>query len=98
MKQPPRQRPVLDERDQQIKIHSQSHALSFTASAAQILTILCLLKGNLAWLGSLSLLFFACAAEFYYMHKQYEETLYLGVSIVMGLIGVALLLWFVFMG
>ena len=57
MKQPLRQRPVKDERDEQIDTHSKSEALDFMIAATQVLTIMCLIKGNPAWKGSLALLF-----------------------------------------
>ena len=57
MKQPPRQRPLKDERDQQIETQSRSYALEFVTAAAQIVTVMCLVKGNPAWKGSLSILF-----------------------------------------
>ena len=40
------QRPVKNECDKQIETRSRSHALDFVAAAAQILTILCIVKGN----------------------------------------------------
>ena len=49
MKQPLRQRPVKDERDEQIDTHSKSEALDFMIAATQVLTIMCLIKGNPAW-------------------------------------------------
>ena len=61
MKQPPRQRPLKDERDQQIETQSRSYALEFVTAAAQIVTVMCLIKGNPAWKGSLSILFFGIA-------------------------------------
>ena len=64
MKQPPRQRPVKDERDEQIDTHSKSEALDFMIAATQVLTIMCLIKGNPAWKGSLALLFIGGAARF----------------------------------
>ncbi len=54
MKQPPRQRPVKDERDEQIGLQAKSHSLEYVIAATQILTIMCLIKGNPAWKGSLS--------------------------------------------
>ena len=61
MKQPPRQRPYKDERDEQIETHSRSAALD----ATQILTIMCLIKGNSAWKGSLALLFIGGAVSLF---------------------------------
>ena len=83
MKQPPKQRPVKDERDEQIMI-----------AATQILTIMCLIKGNPAWKGSLALLFIGGAARLFYKYDKYEEKPYIQVGIGLGLIGVALFVWF----
>ena len=94
MKQPPGQRPARDERDEQIDIHSKSAALEFVIAATQILTIMCLIKGNPAWKGSLALLFIGGAAALFYKYDKYEEKPYLKVGIALGLIGVALLVWF----
>ena len=65
MKQPPRQRPYKDERDEQIETHSRSAALDFVVAATQILTIMCLIKGNSAWKGSLALLFIGGALSLF---------------------------------
>ena len=65
MKQPPRQRPYKDERDEQIETHSRSAALDFVVAATQILTIMCLIKGNSAWKGSLALLFIGGAVSLF---------------------------------
>lgn len=55
-------RPYKDERDQEIQIKSENHALEFVVVTTQILTIICLFKGNPAWKGSLSLHFIGAAA------------------------------------
>lgn len=94
MKQPPKQRPVKDERDQQIDTHSRSTALDFMIAATQILTIMCLIKGNAAWRGSFALLFFGAAAQLFYKYEQYREKPYIQIGIVLGLIGVGLFVWF----
>lgn len=94
MKQPPKQRPVKDERDEQIDCHSKSTALEFVIAATQILTIMCLLKGNSAWKGSLALLFIGAAACLFYKYDQYKEKPYIQVGIGLGLIGIALFIWF----
>ena len=65
MKQPPRQRPYKDERDEQIETHSRSAALDSVVAATQILTIMCLIKGNPAWKGSLALLFIGGAVSLF---------------------------------
>ena len=44
MKQPPRQRPIKDECDEQIDTHSKSEALDFMIAATQVLTIMCLIE------------------------------------------------------
>lgn len=94
MKQPPKQRPVKDERDEQIDINSKSTALNFVIAATQILTIMCLIKGNPAWKGSLALLFIGGAASLFYKYDRYEEKPYIQVGIGLGLIGIALFVWF----
>ena len=70
MKQPPRQRPVKDERDEQIDVHSKSYALEWMVTITQILTIICIFKGNPAWRGTLSLLFFGIAFALFYKFKE----------------------------
>ena len=94
MKQPPRQRPIKDERDEQIDTRSKSEALDFMIAATQVLTIMCLIKGNPAWKGSLALLFIGGAVQLFYKYGKYEEKPYIQVGIVLGLIGVALFIWF----
>lgn len=98
MKQPSNYMPRKDERDEQINLHSKSTALDFMIAATQILTILCLVKGNPAWRGSLAMLFFGCAARLFYKYSQYEEKPYVQVGVVSGLIGIALLVWFAVAG
>ena len=94
MKQPPKQRPFKDERDEQIDTSSKSAALDFVITARQVLTVMCLIKGNPAWKGSLALLFIGGAARLFYKYDKYEEKPYIQVGIGLGLIGVALFVWF----
>lgn len=94
MNQQPRQRPIKDERDEQIDTGSKSMALEFVIAATQVLTIICLVKGNPAWKGSLALLFIGGAASLFYKYDKYEEKPYIQVGVVLGLIGAALLFWF----
>lgn len=94
MKQAPKQRSVKDERDQQIDTYSKSTALDFVIAVTQILTIMCLIKGNTAWRGSFALLFFGAAAQLFYKYEQYQEKPYIRIGIVLGLIGVGLFVWF----
>ena len=94
MKQPPKQRPFKDERDEQIDTSSKSAALDFVITATQVLTVMCLIKGNPAWKGSLALLFIGGAARLFYKYDKYEEKPYIQVDIGLGLIGVALFVWF----
>ena len=86
--------PLKDERDQQIDVQAKSHALEYVIAATQILTVLCLIKGNSAWRGSLSLLFFGIAFMLFYKYQQYTEKPYRQVGMVFLIIGVALLIWF----
>ena len=44
MKQPPRQRPFKDERDEQIETNAKSYALEWVTAVTQILTIVCIVK------------------------------------------------------
>ena len=94
MKQPSRQRPVKDERDEQIDVQAKSYALELMTAATQVLTIICLVKGNPAWKGSLSLLFFGAAFGLFYKYQQYTEKPYRQVGVVLLLIGIAPLIWF----
>ena len=63
MKREPRQRPIKDERDQQIETGARSYALEWVIAVTQVLTVMCLVKGNSAWKGCLSILFFGIALE-----------------------------------
>ena len=98
MKQPPRQRPFKDERDEQIETNAKSYALEWVTAVTQILTIVCIVKGNPAWKGSLALLFLGGAASLFYKYGQYEEKPYIQVGIGLGLIGAALMVWFAITG
>ena len=98
MKQHAQPRLVKDERDAQIDTRSRSAALDFVIAATQVLTLICLVKGNPAWKGSLALLFIGAATALFYKYDQYKERLYIQVGVVLGIVGVALLVWFGFMG
>lgn len=50
--------------------------------------------GAVQWKGSLSLLFFGCAAALVYKYETYEEKPYLAVAAGLGAVGAALLVWF----
>lgn len=88
------ERPFKDERDQQIEARSRSHALDFMITATQVLTVMCLIKGNSAWKGSLALLFIGGAATLFYKYDKYGEKPYIYVGIALGLIGIAMFVWF----
>ena len=98
MNNPPRERPVRDERDVAIDRDAKNWSLELIICATQILTIICAIKCNSAWKGSLSLLFFGCAAGLIYKYKMYREKPYLGVGLVSLTVGAALLIWFCFTG
>ncbi len=89
-----KQRPVKDERDEQIDTRSKGESLDFMIAATQILTIMCLVKGNPAWKGSLALLFIGGAARLFYKYDKNKKKPYIQVGIALGLIGVALFVWF----
>ncbi len=88
------QRPFRDERDEQIEVRSKYYALDIVVAATQILTVMCLVKGNPAWKGSLALLFIGGAASFFYKYHKYEEKLYIRMGAIFGVIGAVLLIWF----
>ena len=46
MKQSLKQRPIKDERDEQIEVHSKARSLEYVLTVTKILTVMCLLKGN----------------------------------------------------
>lgn len=94
MKQPPKQRPVKDERDEQIDVRAKSYALEYVVAATQVLTVMCVIKGNPAWKGSLALLFLGAAFGLFYKYGQYTERPYRQVGAVFLMIGIVLLIWF----
>lgn len=94
MKETVQRRPLKDERDKQIETEAKCFALELLTTVTQILTIMCAIKGNPAWKGSLSLLFFGAAFILLYKYGEYREKLYVQVSVILFLIGVALLIWF----
>ncbi|WP_175627868.1 DUF6442 family protein [[Clostridium] innocuum] len=94
MKQTQRTKPIKDERDQHINIQSKARSLEYVIAATQVLTIMCLIKGNPAWKGSFSLLFFGIAFELLYKYEQYIEKLYRQVGVIFLLIGILLMGWF----
>ena len=98
MVNPPKERPVRDERDEMIDRDSKNWSLELMTCATQILTVICAVKGNSAWKGSLSLLFFGLAAGLIYKYSIYREKPYLYVVLVSLLVGTALLIWFAVTG
>ena len=98
MRQESKHRPIKDERDLQIESHSKSAALDVMIAATQILTIMCLVKGNPAWKGSFALLFIGGATQLFDKYGQYKEKPYLQVGIALGVVGAAFFLWFGFTG
>ncbi|MCI6813414.1 MAG: hypothetical protein SOX11_10355 [Lachnospiraceae bacterium] len=48
------------------KQKEQITALEIVVAATQVLTVICILKGNSAWKGSLALLFIGAAAKLFY--------------------------------
>ena len=98
MQNPPRERPVKDERDEMIDRDAKNWSLEFIICATQVLTVICAVKGNSAWRGSLSLLFFGIAAALIYKYSMYRERPYLYVGLVNLAIGLALIIWFAVTG
>lgn len=98
MTTPPRYRPRRDERDQQINTQSRSYALEIVTAITQVLTVVCAVKGNPAWRGCLSILFFAAAAGLFYRYRQYQERPYRLAGAVCLAAGLGLLGWFILSG
>lgn len=73
-------------------------ALEIVVAATQVLTVICILKGNPAWKGSLSLLFIGAAAKLFYKYNNNKEKPYLYTGISIGIIGITLMLWFAITG
>ena len=94
----PKERPVRDERDEMIDRDSKNWSLEIMICVTQILTVICAVKGNRAWRGSLSLLFFGVAAGLIYKYSMYKEKPYLYVGLICLAIGIALLIWFAITG
>ncbi|TCL59126.1 DUF6442 family protein [Allofournierella massiliensis] len=90
--------PIKEQWNQEVDARSKITALEFMTAATQILTILCLVKGNPAWKGSLALLFVGAAASLFYKYDQHGEKPYLWVAIGAGMVGLALLAWFAIAG
>ncbi len=55
MKQSSNQEVTKNERAEPIKVQTKGQALEYMVAATQILTIICLVKENTAWRGTLSL-------------------------------------------
>lgn len=87
-------RPFKDERDRQIDISADQHALEFVKAGIQVYTIACLLKKNPAWKAGLSLLFSGGAAELLYKYEKYKDKAHLYIGAGMGIIGSAMFLRF----
>ncbi len=98
MQNPPRERPVKDERDEMIDRDAKNWSLELIIYATQVLTVICAVKGNSAWRGSLSLLFFGIAAALIYKYSMYRERPYLYVGLVSLAVGLALIVWFAVTG
>ena len=94
MKQPPRQRTIKDERDEKIGKDAKVYAFEWIIAITQVLTIMCIIKGNPAWKGTIPILFFGVAFLLFYEFKQYEAKPFKQVGIVFLIIGIALLIWF----
>lgn len=88
------QKPVKDERDKQIETNAKSYALEWVTAVTQILTVICVAKGNPAWKGTLSILFFGIAFSLFYKYKQYQEKLFRQGGAVFFIFGIGLLVWF----
>ena len=89
-----KERPFKDERDRQIDISADHHALEFVKAGIQVFTIASLLKKNPAWKAGLSLLFIGSGAELLDKYEKYNDKPHLCIGDGMGIIGSAMLLRF----
>ena len=94
MNTPPRERPVKDERDKMIDRDAKNWSLELMICATQVMTLICAVKGNAAWKGCLSLLFFGEAAGLLHKYGAYRERPYLGAGLASLAAGLALIIWF----
>lgn len=88
------QKPVKDERDEQIDTDSKSVSLAFVTSGIQIMLIMCLVKGNSAWKGCLGALSIGCSVQLLYKYLAYKEKPYLWTGLIFCIVGIACLVWF----
>ena len=94
MNNPPRERPVKDERDEMIDRDAKNWSLELMICATQVMTLICAVKGNAAWKGCLSLLFFGVAAGLLHKYGAYRERPYLCAVLASLAAGLALIIWF----
>ena len=94
MNNPPRERPVKDERDKMIDRDAKNWSLELMICATQVMTLICAVKGNAAWKGCLSLLFFGVATGLLHKYGAYRERPYLGAGLASLAAGLALIIWF----
>ena len=72
--------------------------LEIVIAATQVLTVICIFKGNTVWKGSLSILFIGIAASLFDKLRKTKERPYLYSGICMLLIGLILIFWFMITG
>lgn len=65
MKQPPRQRTIKDERDEKIGKDAKVYAFEWIIAITQVLTIMCIIKGNPAWKDREQYRYYFLALHFY---------------------------------
>ena len=90
------QRPVFkDERDREIETQARSRAVDVMVAAAELLMLVCLFKGNIAWRGFLGVTLLGVGAALAFQHKKYEVKYFLYVGLAFALTGIGLMAWFV---
>ena len=72
----------------------RGRAMDVVVAAGQVVTVLCLVKGNPAWRGTLSLLFFGCAAALFDRGRESEQRAWRLVGAAFSAVGAGLLVWF----
>ena len=89
------QHPGHDEQDRAFTITAKGVAWDCVTVAAQILTILCVVKGNPAWKACLSLIFLGMAASMVVPAGKNKMAPRIWGAVFLGAVGMALMVWFV---
>ena len=87
-------KPNRPEEDSPESLKDRSTSLDFVIGAAEILLVICLVKGNSAWQGLLSVLFAGVGGGLISRYRRDKEKAFLWVGVLLLLLAATLLLWF----